>query len=203
MGLQMEIVVDLDSVKVFLDEFKTKALVSAARKSINRSVSSLRTRANVVARENRKRMRAGEINKKFFRTVKAKGNSLDKMHASLSFSNKPVSLIRFVVGKKTARRQKGIEIADRKKLVVEVKPGRRVVLQSAFIAKGRGGRNHVFRRRTKKRTPIVKQSVPAFSVIFSRAKIRLPLEKFANKKLGDEFERTFKFELDKLIERRG
>jgi len=88
-------------------------------------------------------------------------------------------------------------------LRVEVRPGRRVTLKSAFIAKGRGGNNQIFRRRTSKRFPIIKQSTPALSVLFLRDSLSNQLGNFAQKRLNQEFERTFEFELNKLIERRA
>lgn len=201
MGLEMKISVNLDQVTEFLSEFKGRALVNATRKSMNRAVASLRTHANRKVREHRK-LKASEINSKFFRMTKARGSRLDQLEASLEISGKPVSLIRFVVGKKEGRSQKGIPVRKRKPVVVEVRPGRRVKLKGAFIAQGRGGNNQVFRRRTKKRFPIVKQSVPSLAKLFEKPSFRNPLEKFAEAKLGSEFARTFKFELNRLIERK-
>lgn len=204
MGINVNISLekDLNEIKVFLDEFRTKALVNATRKSFNRTVSTLRTRSNKEVREHRK-LKAGEINRRFFRVMKARGSRLDRLEASLDISGDPISLIRFVKGDKNPRNQKGIKVKKRKPLKVEVKPGRRVQLKSAFIAKGSGGKNQIFRRRTGKRNPIVKQSVPALSTLFSRDRFRAPLEAFANAKLSQEFERTFEFELDRLAQKRG
>lgn len=193
--------VDLDQVKVFLNEVKTRALVRATRKSMNRSLSALQTRANKKAREHRK-LKAREIKKDFFNLKKAKGNHLHRIEAELGVSGRPMSLLRFVVGQKEPRRQKGIPMRSRRKVQVEVRPGRKVKLDSAFIAKGKGGKNQVFRRRTKSRAPIVKQSVPALSTLFARKKIETPLRLFARRHFLKEFGRTFDFELNKLNKKR-
>lgn len=201
-ALEMKISVDLNSVKVFLDDVKFKALTNATRKSMNRALSALQTQASRVAREERK-LKLREIKTRYFRLTKAKGNRLHEMKASLEISGKPLSLIHFVVGNKEPRSQAGIPVRKRKSIRVEVKPGRKVQLKSAFITRGRGGNNQIFRRRGKRSYPIVKQSVPSLAAVFSRDKIRKPLESFAQAKLSSEFEKTFQFEINKIAERRA
>lgn len=197
----MKITVDIDRVVEFLDEFKTKALISAARKSMNRTVMMLRTRANRLAREERK-LKSSELNKDFFKVKKAYGNNLGALQASLQISGRPMSLIRFVVGPKQPIPQQGIPVRSRKNLKVEVKPGRRVALSTAFIARGRGGNLQVFRRQTKASFPIMKQSVPALSRLFEKDPNKSALEKFGHDTLGSEFDRVFKFELERIMDRR-
>lgn len=202
MGIQASISLDLNAIDQFLTEFKSKAVVNAARKSMNRSISSVRTRINKDLRKERK-LKAGVINRRYLNVKKAKGRFLADLEASVGVARDPVSLIHFVVGQKEPRNQKGIAVGKRKPLTVEVVPGRRIKLRSAFIAKGRGGKNQVFRRRSKERYPIMKQSTAGLSVIAQRDKFRLPIEKFAREKWQSEFARTFQFELDKLIAKRG
>lgn len=122
MGVNLNISKDsLEKVDVFLDKLKTKALVNATRKSMNRSISALRTKANKEIRAKRK-LKVSEINKRFFRITKAKGSNLSTLEAKLEVSGEAVSLIRFVVGQKEPRDQKGIPVAKRKLVRVEVKP---------------------------------------------------------------------------------
>ncbi len=193
----MRIEVDLDRVKVFLTDIRFKALTNATRSAMNRSANVLRTRTNLEIRKHLK-LKAGVINKKHLLVKKARGSRLESMESSLSISGKRLSLIDFVVGNKSPRPQKGIAVKRRKLLRVEVKPGRRSTLKKAFIAKGRGGKNQVFRRRTSKNNPIVKQSITAISTIIERRNLRTQLEVFGRKTFEKEFDRAFSFQLNKI-----
>lgn len=207
MAINVNLSVDLDQITGFLDDFKKKALVNATRMSMNRTVASLRTFANKKAREFRK-VKAGDLNRKYFSLKRASGGDLGRMEASLTISGRPMSLIDFVVGSKTPRDQAGIPVAARKRIKVEVKPGRKVTLQSAYIGRAKGGAYHVFRRLgssakgARSYTPSYKQSVPSLAVLFAKQEVRDEMESFARAKLGAEFEQAFTFEVQKIIERR-
>lgn len=188
---------DIDKLAEFLDEFQQRALVKATRMAMNRSVMSLRTQANRMAREERK-LKQGDINKDYFKITKASGNNLGTLHASLEISGKPMSLIRFVLGPAEKFSQAGIKIADRRKVKVEVKPGRKVELKGAFIGEGRSGNFHVFRRRGPKRHPIVKQSAPSLAVVFERKLFRDRLEAFMKGKFASEFQGAMTYEVQRL-----
>lgn len=200
--MKIEISNDIDDVVEFLDELKLRALVNAARKSMNRSVMALRTQANRVVREERK-LKMGEINKDYFKVTKAKGSDLGSMSASLSVSGKSVSLIRFLVGNKSVQSTKGIPVKQRTPVRVEVRPGRKVTLKGAFLAAGKSGNVHIFRRRTAARHPIVKQSTPALSVLLARDQHRLKLESFAKEHFSKEFKTTFSYEVQRLIDKKN
>lgn len=200
MGIQTKITINIDELKVFLTNTRIKALTTATRQSMNRSLSSLQTKANKTAREHRK-LKAGVIKRKYFRLQKAVGLDLLNMEASLEISGRPLSLIHFVKGSKDPPNQKGVPIAKRKRVRVEVRPGRQVRLKRAFIAKARGGVNHVFIRDSRDDT-MQKLAAPSLAHLFSKKEIRTPLEVFAKKKFLTEFERTFQHQLDRQIARR-
>ena len=117
MSVKVTVSTNLDQVTEFLDELKLKALVSASRKAMNRSVMALRTQANRMVRDERK-LKQGEINKDYFKLKKASGRDLATLKASLEVSGKPVSLIRFVVGNRSVQSTKGIAVSARKPVKV-------------------------------------------------------------------------------------
>jgi len=197
MSVKVTVTTNLDQVTDFLDDFKLKALVGATRKAMNRSVMALRTQANRIVREERK-LKQGEINKDYFKLKKASGRDLASMSASLEVSGKPVSLIRFVIGNRKVQSTKGIAVSARPEVKVEVKPGRRVIRRTAFIATGKSGNVHVFTRMGKERHPIKKQSTPALSVLLSREKHKMALESFAQQHFAKEFQHTFQWEVERL-----
>ena len=196
--LNIQIETNLKEVDVFLTGLKEKALVKSTRRSLNRTLSQFQTQLNRKIRQRRK-LKASEIKRRFLRLEKAKGNMLRTMNAELAVSGDPVGLIRFVIGKKEPKSQAGIPVNKRKPITVQIRPGKRTKLEHVFIAKGKGGKNQVFRRKTTKSFPIVKQSTASLSKMVERPGFRLPLEKFASQTFIKEHERNFKFELSKLI----
>ena len=196
---KLEITIEnFEKIPVFLDKFTDKALVTAVRRAQNVALRKLVTRTSRVIRQKRK-LKAKEIKDRFFKIKKAKGNMLSNLEASLTVDNRSVSLIRHVVGKKEGRSQRGIPVSKRKPVRVEITPGKRIKLKTAFIAKGRNNRNHVFRRRQQGPNPIVKQSAPALSKIVAESKVRRKLNRFAQNEFTKEFERVFELELQKLV----
>jgi len=81
-------------------------------------------------------------------------DDINKMSILMVMPRKSFGLLRFVQGRKSPRKQKGVKIKDRKNLKVRIKPGEVKQLQHAFIAKGKGrrkegGTNYQVFRRTK------------------------------------------------------
>lgn len=197
MAIKITITHNINSVIGFLDDFKTKALVNAARMSMNKTVSAMRTQANRMAREVRK-LKASELNQDYFKVQKAFGSDLSRMEASLEVSGRPMSLIRFVSGSQSPSPQLGIPVKQRQPVRVEVSPGRKVTLRTAFIAQGKSGNFHVFKRKGALRMPIAKQSAPSLAHTFEKEPFRTQLEKFGQQRLGTEFETAFNFQIEKI-----
>jgi len=187
----------LRNVETFLDDLKKKALINATRMSLNKTLSSVAARANVMIREQRK-LKLSAV-KSYFRMRKAQGNSLTALEAKFEISSKPVSLINYVVGKRSPQSTAGIKVSKRKSVKVEIVPGVKTTLLSAFIANGRGGNTQVFRRRGKASLPIVKQSGGSLSSIASKDSFRNALQSFAKDRLGIEFKTAFDFQLARAM----
>lgn len=195
--MEIKIKNDISKLSELLDEFQVRSLAKATRMAMNRSVISLRSQANKIAREERK-LKASTINNKYFEVEQARGNDLSTMSASLKVSSKPMSMIEFLSGPQERFSQKGLKVSERRKVRVEVKPGRKVELAGAFVAMGKGGNFHVFRRKGKTRHPIAKQSAPSMAVVLQRKIHRDALEGFAKEKFFAEFQHAMEFESQKL-----
>lgn len=189
---------DIEQARFYLTDLKKKALVAATRQAMNKSTTALQTFMNRKVRERRK-LKAGLIKRKYFKLKKATGRQLRAMKAGVSVSNKPVSLIHFVRGGKNPTSQKGVPVNRRRKVRVEVTPGRKVTLQSAFIAQGKNGNMQVFRRRHKSRYPLVKQSTPALTKLFNDAGLVRDTRSFAGWRFQKEFTTAFNFQVEKLM----
>ena len=193
MTISMKIEDNLDELGVFLNKKTSNALLKSTKRSIRRSFTTLQKEANQAVRRE-VNLKASEIRREWFKEEKKlKGSNLAALSATLFVRNKPVSLIRLVAGSKLPRTQRGISILKRRKLRVSVKKGRRTTLGKAFIAKGRNANFQVFRRRTSKSTPLVKQSAPSPHLLFLKPAFRAPIEAAVGKRLVLEFLNNMKF----------
>lgn len=133
----------LDELAGFLDQFKQRDVVQAARRAINRTIVGLRQKSSD---EIRKAYNVKEKNlRPRMRLQKPQGNLLSAMEGSVEYSDNPISMIDFVKGSKAPLKQKGIPVKKRRKLKAEVKKGKTFVVKGGFIQKGKNGNNQVFK----------------------------------------------------------
>jgi len=176
-----------------LDFAAKSALIRATRLTINKTIQ--RTEPILKNRIMRQRKITVGVLKNILVRKKATGNIIVKMKGSLTVEQSKVPLIRFKVGRKTALKQRGKSLEQRRQKLVEVEivPGRKRTLKHAFLAKARkkGPPVQIFRRRFAKgrRTRVL--SVPNFRVIVARPRIRNPISKFIKGFLSTEFKRVY------------
>lgn len=180
---------------------KKKAFPTSTRQALNRTLRFAGSYANKEIRKNRA-IKASYVKNKLIQTTQARGNMVSMMWARLVVKGTPISMIHFVRGSKTPRKQKGVKVRSRRKVNVTIKPGMKETKRFAFIAKGRGGNVQLFQRKGKKRLPLFKQSVAAASRIFdregARTKAGQEMEIKATRQFEKEFNRAFSYNIDKL-----
>jgi hypothetical protein len=81
------------------------------------------------------------------------------MHADIGYSSASLPMLPFVRGARSPIKQKGISIKRRRKLKVEIVPGRKTLLKGAFIQVVRGRLGVFKRRKGGTRTQLVSQRV--------------------------------------------
>lgn len=198
-NISLELAHNLTEAGLYLKDVHKADLTKAVRSALNRSLKSLETESNKAIRRIR-RLKAREIRREWFVMVKrTKGRNIAAFEAILGIKDKPVSLIRFVKGSKNPRNQQGVKVARRRKIAIEIKPGNKKKLKDAFIAKGRGNKNHVFRRETSKSFPINKQSTPSLHLLFKDSAFRRPIENIVAKRLQREFVTALNFAISKRL----
>lgn len=161
------------------------AVVRAMKKAGGDAIRAVRAQAKRGTRE-RVRLRAGYLADKAFPLAFPSGTSLESLAWRMDVSGREVPLGEY------PRRQ------VKRGVSVEVQRGRRAVIESAFLAKGRASREGVFLRPTEKRYPMGHRLGP--SVADSMADGRVPgaaLERGAQV-LESAFYRLLKLELDGL-----
>lgn len=117
--------------------------------------------------------------------------NVDSMRIVFNYPTKAFGLLRFVVGRKTPAKQKGVKIKDRKKVIIRVHNSN-TTLEKAFIAKGRGNKFHVFTRvgnHGKNRGKMVRHATP--SIAFYVKKHMDEVIKPTSKRIQNSFARNF------------
>lgn len=162
-----------------------RAIVRALKMAGRDALRATRAEAKRGVRS-RVRIRAGYLADRALPLAFARGERLDGLVWTLGVSGREVPLGEY------PRRQ------TKRGVSVEVQRGRRAVIQSAFLAKGKGARERVFLRPGKARYPMGHRLGP--SVADSMADGRVPRSALnrGSTVLGAAFRRLLPIELDKV-----
>ncbi len=166
------------------DGYLNKALVSAVRKAGGDALRALRAEAKRQTR-NRTRIRAGYLANTSLPLVFAKGRNLDDLVWVMDVSGRSVPLGEY------PRRQtsRGVQ--------VEVVKGQRKLIEGAFLAPTRSGRQSVFLRPTKARYPMGHRLGMSVADTFKDGKIPQAAIGRAQTVFSSAFARLYKLELAK------
>ena len=200
MSIEVNILDNLNEVGIWLKDLGEKGLATATKRAM------LKTRPTFV-RESRnqlknfKKINNKAINDRFVITKKLDGNLINKFEINLAILSKPIRAIKFIKGRKVRQAKKGIKVKRRRKLKIEVKPGKVSRLKNAFIEKGRGGTLMVLRRQTQKPRPTRIQSGIFIHHLFKINTVIAPIIKGTEKKLVFQFKKRAKDIIDKKAPR--
>ncbi len=193
MSLDLNILHNLDEIEDFWSDLSQKVAIPATRSAINKAIRSTH-KESIIQLKKRLKLTTGKLKKKYIYKTKAKGTTLAALEASVVFSTVPVSMINFVRGNKQAIKQKGIKVSKRRKLRVEITPGKKFHLRKAFIQKGKNNNYHVFKSDGKGK--MIKQSAPSVAHVVTKA-LDQRLKKFMSKRFQIEIKNQMKFRLDR------
>lgn len=193
MSLQIKITTNLLDIAQGLDELGKKHLFRAVRRSISRSLPTMRASAVELIKRDIK-LKSGFI-RKGTQVNKVRGSSIFNIEGSVGFDSTPIPMLEFVRGNKSPISQKGIRIKSRRKLKIEIRPGRKVVLAHAFIQKVRT--LQVFKRKKERR--LAAQGIHSIGhEVFKSYKANRIAEE-GLKKFEKEFERDWNVRLEGLV----
>ena len=196
MSLELSIENIFPDMEKLINEIGRSKMPVVTRQALNRTIAKANTYSSRVVTNRfniKKKTLKGE---KLLSVYKASGRDYSSMVATIYFSRKPLSLIRFISDKnKKETDQKGIKIKKRKALRVKV--GRKTsVRNKAFIRKGKNGNLHVFSRGSDNK--LIKQSAPSLASMFKDSRQDLKFKKFVGKAFQKEFITRVNYELSKI-----
>lgn len=188
MSLKINIDHNFHDLKEMMNDLGNKDIAASARGAINRAMVRGR---KVVIKQLRQdiRLKSGAIKKRI--TInKAKSSSMHNMVGEMVFSGIPISMMEFVVGKKSTISQKGIKVRKRRKLKVRIAPGKSFTVKSGFIQKMKS--TQVFRRKGKGRR-VRKLATTSIAVIAFRNPRKTRLESVLLKRFDREFSKQIQW----------
>lgn len=197
MSLDIKIDDSFRNMKRFITKIEVDVVRKSTRQALNKSIGSVRSLTNSEIRK-RIKLKKGELNKRNLTVIKATGNVINSMVSTVKVSGRPVSLIRLVRGTRKPRPQKGVKVNKRKGIRVEIRAGKTLRRPHSFIVKGSGNKNILVRRKTTKKSPIVKQSLPAVTVIVRQSRVSAAIRRHGQQRLEIEYVRAFNNNLSKL-----
>jgi len=193
MGFRVDIRTNFFQIEKGLEDLKRIHIIQSARRAINRALITTRKESVSLYREHLK-LKRGDIVKRTTMN-KARGGSLSSMEGSLVFSGIPISLLTFVKGNKDTIKLKGVPIKKRRKLKVEIQPGKKLLVKGGFIQRART--KQVFKG--KKGLGFKKQGTPSLGEVFRKNKFERKLLPIARQAFTSVFEREIKKRLEGIV----
>lgn len=166
-----------------------KEIVASARRALQRASIAMRHESLQRLRKQLK-IKESTLKNKHIRLHKVVsiGGSLGTLEAVIAFSKQPIPMLEFVKGSKNPVKQKGIPVKRRKRIKVEVVPGRKRTMQSAFIQTVKSKQVY---KRIKATQRFKKQSIPSVGEQVFGKGMYIPI----SKKGIATFHRVFKHEM--------
>ena len=171
MSIEINIQNDLERAARGVDYMNHDAIPKAAKSALNRAVVSMRKESTkLIPKE--LRLRPTNLKERYMRLKKAQGMTIGGLEGEIAYLTDPVPLLEFVRGSKDVIAQKGIKVKNRRKLRVEIRPGKRFVLKRAFIQ--RAITKQVFKRAQGSKA-FKKQSAPSVGYVVLYRKMHLAI----------------------------
>lgn len=192
MALKINIETNFPHLQTLMNDIGDRDITNAARAALNSATRRGRQQGSNMIRK-RINLKATEI-KKRIKFTKASGGVLRNLEASLTFSGIPISMVHFIVGKKTPIDQKGVPVKKRRKLKARIRGNKKIMLSGAFIQKMQS--KQVFRHKGSSRRAR-KLSTKSLAKIIMEAQIRENLDKIVEKRFSREFQRQIHWRWEK------
>lgn len=176
MAVEIDVFDNLDNLDVWLKELGQKGLVSATKSSFIRTRPTMKRESMLMVKRFRK-AKSKAITDRFKFINKLGGTRIDDLSVELDVKRKPIRALEFIKGKKEAQKRAGISPRKRRRLKIEVVPGRVRKLPRAFIDRGRGGKLMVLERKGKERRPLRRRPGAYIHSLFAQERLTKPIEK--------------------------
>lgn len=184
------------------DNLKRSEIHKAARRAINRTLVTVRKEAVGIIKEDI-RIKSSVLKAKYIWIQKPTQKNFGDMRGDVVFSSKGIALVEFIRGSKSVTSQKGLKIKNRKKVRVEVTPGKRVVVQGAFLQKTSSKGLQILKRDSKTLGHTLMQSAPSVGALLlsPRRETGKKITTVASATFQKNFQYELNYRMTRLIEK--
>jgi hypothetical protein len=191
----------LDAYATFDDLRKTQ-VHAAARRAINRTLVTVRKESVDVIRQGI-RIKSSVL-KSYISTQKPNQKKFYNMQGAIIFQSRGLALIEFLRGRKEATPQKGIKVNRRRKVKVEITPGKKFNINKGFIIKTKSKGLQIMKGKTQPNTLRMQTAPSVGALLLSRKNnIGQTLQTLARERFQIEFSRDLKARINNLINKRS
>jgi len=198
MSFKIEIMDNIAQGYEVFDQLKKNEVFKAARASINRTLTSLR-KESVIEIKKEMRIQSSVLKNKYIWIDKAGGKGLRALSCSVVFQARGLQLIDFVRGARAVTPQKGVPVKRRKKVRVEVTPGKRFVVAGGFITQTASKGLQVMKRDKKTQGHLLMQTAPSLGALLLNEKKKLGAR--LQTRGAEIFQKNFTHELEYRTQR--
>lgn len=195
MGLRITIQDNFLDLAEAFKELDSKQLEAAGRRAINRTLLTMRKEAIILITQKVK-VKPKELRDRYISLDKP-GSGVSSLQGAIVFSGESLHLMKFVKGDTSPIKQKGIPIKRRRKLKVEITPGKRFVLKGGFIQKANS--NQVFKR--GKGRSLIRQTAPSIAFMITDRGIGEILVTSGQNRLHELLKHELEYQVMKAAER--
>ena len=199
MTIKINVLSSLDELDIWLKDIGRNAVLQATKSSMLRTRPTMK-KESVSMIKNFKKAKTRAITDRLSFERKLSGKNVNNFEVNMVIARKPIRLINFIKGNKNIQKRKGIPFPfrRRRKLKVEVQPGRVRKLPTSFIDRGSGGTKMVLLRRTDNPRPIRRSAGVYFHHLFAQKTFTKPIEKAVGKRVQKEFVAAIENKMRKL-----
>lgn len=172
MSFKIEVLDNIAQGFEVFDKLKKNEVFRAARSSINRTLTSLR-KESVIEIKKEMRIQSSVLKNKYIWIDKAGGKGLKALSGSVIYQSRGLQLMDFIRGARTATPQKGIAVNKRKKVRVEVTPGKRFVVAGGFVAQTASKGLQIMKRDKNTRGHLLMQTAPSLGALLLNEKKKI------------------------------
>lgn len=181
------------------DKLKRSEVSKAARRAINRTLVTIR-KESVIEIKKDLRIKSSVLKNQYIWIEKPRGKGLKDLGGAVVYQSKGLALIDFLRGTKAVTQQKGIPAKRRKKVRVEITPGKKFIVKGGFITQTVSKGLQIMKK-GKDRSHLMMQTAPALGTLLlnDKKKIGARLQAKGAQTFQENFSRELNYRLQNLF----
>lgn len=179
------------------DKLKRSQVHAAAKRAINRTLVTVRKESVGVIKKGLNIK--SSVLKSYITLERPNQKKISQVQGSIVYQSRGLALIDFVKGRKAPTPQKGVKVKRRKKVRVEITPGKKFVVNKGFMSNTRRG-VQVMKRGVQSQSLKMQTAPSVGALLLSRKKnVGVEIQTIAQQRFVIEFQRDLNYRLTRLF----